>query len=114
MSGELTDRDRKPLPKLGNKAGVWAVVGIVLAALSALISIGAFPKIDTIATKEDTAVLHKRVDAVKAEAKEEYQRIYQTIREQQVETKALRDDTARQLEKIDARTWQIYQEVKRP
>lgn len=55
---EQTERDRRSLSRgLTTKAGVWGVVGMVLAAIAALIGVGAFPKLNDIADKSELSAV---------------------------------------------------------
>jgi hypothetical protein len=66
----MIDAERRLPSKLNGKGGMWGVVGIVLAAISALIAVGAFPRLDEIATKRDTSALDSRVKKIEEVASE--------------------------------------------
>jgi len=100
-----------------NAAGKWGAVAIVVAGISALIAIGALPKLSDIKTKDEAAREHKAIgedhDADIRETQQSLRDTLDLMQRQEMRWEASQQEAKAKLEKLESRSYQILQEVRR-
>lgn len=97
--------------------GKWGAVVIVLMGLAVLIAVGAFPKLSDIKTKveaekEHRAMMETHVDDM-GEVQQDIKSTLDLMRQQETRWEASQQETKAKLEKLETRSYQILQEVRR-
>ena len=92
-------------------------VGVVLAGIGGLISIGAFPRISDIYTQQDADAAHA---AIVADNERGHKAMREEMARDRGDTEEIKNmireyaqDQGKQIKELDARVWQILQEVRR-
>ncbi len=96
--------------------GTAAVAVLVLVAIGFMQVVGAFPKLDDIQTKTSAKEEHREIEGKRdRELKLLYEALAAQMRSMEAMEKrweTVRSEEKSQLDRLDSRTWEIYQAVK--